>query len=279
MKSSSQRVQTRIETERVSNVNGVDLSYSDAGDGQRTVLLIHGHPFNRTMWRSQLEFLQASYRVVVPDLRGYGASSLPDCRETRLEMFAADNLALMDSLGIRKFVLGGLSMGGQIVLEMLRQAPDRIEALLLADTFAGLDSAERKQLRFTMADRLEREGMAAYAGEELTKMIAPANAEELPHVAEHVMKMMTTTPPAGAAAALRGRAQRMDYTPLLRKIRVPTLVVVGREDVYTPVAWAEQLNRDIPESKLVIIEKAGHMPNLERPDVFNEALGSWLQGL
>jgi pimeloyl-ACP methyl ester carboxylesterase len=279
MKSSSQGVQTRMEAERVFSVNGVDLSYSDVGDGHRTVLLIHGHPFNRTMWQPQLEFLKASYRVVVPDLRGYGTSSLPDCRETRLETFAADNLALMDSLGIRKFVLGGLSMGGQIVLEMFRQAPDRIEALLLADTFAGLDSPERKQLRFTMADRLEREGMEAYAREELTKMITPANAEELPQVAEHVMKMMTTTPPAGAAAALRGRAQRIDYTPLLHEIRVPALVVVGREDVYTPVAWAEQLNRDIPGSKLVVIEKAGHMPNLERPDVFNEALGSWLQGL
>jgi pimeloyl-ACP methyl ester carboxylesterase len=279
MKSSSQGVQTRMEAERVFNVAGVDLSYSDVGDGHRTVLLIHGHPFNRTMWQPQLKFLKASYRVVVPDLRGYGTSSLPDCRETRLETFAADNLALMDSLGIRKFILGGLSMGGQIVLEMLRQAPDRIEALLLADTFAALDSPERKQLRFTMADRLEREGMQAYAREELTKMIAPANAEELPQVADHVMKMMTTTPPAGAAAALRGRAQRIDYTPLLHEIRVPALVVVGREDVYTPVAWAEQLNRDIPGSKLVVIEKAGHMPNLERPDVFNEALGSWLQGL
>jgi pimeloyl-ACP methyl ester carboxylesterase len=278
MKSSSKSAQTSMETERVFTLNGVDLSYSNVGDGRRTVLLIHGHPFNRTMWQPQLEFLQASYRVVVPDLRGYGASSLPDGRETRLETFAADNLALMDSLGIRKFVLGGLSMGGQIVLEMLRQAPDRIEALLLADTFAGLDTAERKQLRFTIADRLEREGMEAYALGELTKMITPANVEELPEVAEHVMKMMTTTPPAGAAAALRGRAQRIDYTPLLQEIRVPALVVVGREDVYTPVAWAEQLNRDIPGSKLVIIEKAGHMPNLERPDVFNYALGSWLQG-
>jgi pimeloyl-ACP methyl ester carboxylesterase len=185
----------------------------------------------------------------------------------------------MDALGVRKFVLGGLSMGGQIVLEMFRQAPDRIEALLLADTFAGLDTAERKQLRFTTADRMEREGMEAYAHEELTKMITPANAEQLPEVAAHVMKMMNTTPPLGAAAALRGRAQRVDYLLMLREIRIPTLIVVGREDVYTPVALVEQLREGITGSKLAVIEGAGHMPNIERADAFNAVLGSWMQGL
>ncbi|HKW35254.1 MAG TPA: alpha/beta fold hydrolase [Candidatus Acidoferrum sp.] len=247
------------------------------GDGARTVLLVHGHPFNHTMWRPQVEYLSANYRVVVPDLRGYGKSSLPEgSRETRLETFAPDNLALMDSLGIQEFVLGGLSMGGQIVLEVHRQAPDRIQALLLADTFAGLDSAERRQWRFTTADRLEREGMEAYAREELAKMITSANAERVPEVAAHVMQMMATTPARGAAAALRGRAQRVNYLPLLQKLHVPTLVVVGREDVYTPLALAEQLCEQIPEAKLAIIENAGHLPNLEQPAAFNSVLASWL---
>jgi 3-oxoadipate enol-lactonase len=271
---------TAMAEERVLSVNGVNLSYCDVGDGRRTVLLIHGHPFNRTMWQPQVESLQATYRVIVPDLRGYGKSSLPEgCHETRLETFAADNLALMDTLGARKFVLGGLSMGGQIVLEMFRQAPDRIEALLLSDTFAGLDTPERKQLRFTTADRLEREGMEGYAHKELTKMITPANAEQLSDVAAHVMKMMTTTPSSGAAAALRGRALRDDYLPMLREIRVPTLIVVGREDVYTPVALAEQLREGITGSQLAVIEGAGHMPNIERADAFNAALESWMQSL
>jgi pimeloyl-ACP methyl ester carboxylesterase len=219
-------------------------------------------------------------RVIVPDLRGYGKSVLPeDCRETRLETFAADNLALMDFLGVREFVLGGLPMGGQIVLEMYRQAPDRIQALLLADTLAGLDSAERKQWRFTSADRLEQEGLVNYAQEEITKMITPANARTKPEVAAHVMEMMVTTPPRGAAAALRGRAQRVDYLPVLEQIQVPTLVVVGRDDVYTPLGLAEQLYEQIPGAKLAVIENAGHMPNLEEPAAFNEALGSWLSGL
>jgi len=222
--------------------------------------------------------LKRSHRVVVPDLRGYGRSSLPiGSRETRLETFAEDNLALMDALGIRTFALGGVSMGGQIALEMYRQARERIETFLLADTFAGLDTPERKQLRFTTADRLEREGMDTYAREELTKMITPANAEQCPEVAAHVMEMMMTTSPGGAAAALRGRAQRMDYLPVLKEIRVPTLVVVGRHDAYTPVALAEQLRAHIPGSKLVVIDGAGHMSNLERPQAFNEVVEAWLR--
>lgn len=270
----------RPPTELVQRVNGVDLAYCDAGDGSPAVLLVHGHPFNHTMWHPQIDFLQATHRVVVPDLRGYGKSSLPaGSRETRLETFAADNFALMDSLGIPKFVLAGLSMGGQIVLETYRQAPERVEALLLADTFAGLDSPERKLQRFHIAERLEREGMETYAREELPKMITPANAQRFPQVAAHIMSMMTSTPPSGAAAALRGRAQRRDYLPLLQEIRVPALIVVGREDAYTPVALAEQLHGGIPGSQLVVIEQAGHMPNLERPDAFNEALGAWLHSL
>lgn len=118
--------------------------------------------------------------------------------------------------------------------------------------------------------------METFALEELAKMITPANAQRLPDVAAHVMGMMLATPPRGAAAALRGRAQRTDYLPLLRKIRVSTLVLIGREDVYTLVALAEELCEQIPGAKLVVIENACHMPNLEQADAFNEALGSWL---
>jgi len=264
---------------RTAKIDGIELFYNDEGEHGRTVLLIHGHPFNHTMWQPQVEYLRNNYRVLAPDLRGYGKSPLPgDSRETKLETFAADNLALMDLLGVHKFAVAGLSMGGQIVLEMYRQAPDRIQALLLADTFAGLDSAERKQWRFRTADRLEQEGLASYAREELTKMITPANVARLPQVAAHVMEMMVTTPRSGAAAALRGRAQRVDYLPMLRQIQVPSLVVVGREDVYTPVELAEQLYEQIPGAKLAVIENAGHMPNLEQPRAFNEALASWLLG-
>jgi pimeloyl-ACP methyl ester carboxylesterase len=266
----------KIELRRVGEI---EISYVDIGEGP-AVVLIHGHPFDATMWNPQVELLSKSYRVIVPELRGYGRTTKPPkVRETRFDLFASDILSLLDTLYVDTFVLGGLSMGGQVVLEIFRQAKHRVHALILADTFAGLDREDVRELRFVTADRIEREGMNAYAEEILLKMITPENAKSSPQLAAHVNEMMRATSPAGAAAALRGRANRFDYIPLLDLISVPTLVVVGRHDSYTPVSVAQQLHERIRHSSLRIIEDAGHMPNLERPKQFNEILVHFLKGL
>src|SRR5256885_4943534 len=112
--------------------------YDDVGAGF-PIVLIHGHPFDRTMWAPQVEFLRSEYRVIAPDLRGYG-QNLSHAAVTPLPLFAEDIATLLTSLGIERFVVGGLSMGGQIVLECYRQYGDRIAGLVLADTFAQLDT-------------------------------------------------------------------------------------------------------------------------------------------
>jgi pimeloyl-ACP methyl ester carboxylesterase len=165
-------------------------------------------------------------------------------------------------------VLGGLSMGGQIVLECVRRFPRRIRGLLLADTFAQAETLDGRRTRNEMADRLLREGMAGYADEVIAKMVTPHNAEATAVVAP----MMRAAPPEGAAAALRGRAERPDYTELLGAITVPTQVVVGAEDEYTPVTDAEYLRDRIPGATLVVVDGAAHLPNLERPAEFGTAL-------
>jgi pimeloyl-ACP methyl ester carboxylesterase len=260
------------------SLDGIDIGYNDAGTGE-VLVLVHGHPFNRSMWSPQVDrFSWDGWRVITPDLRGYGESTVVPGMTT-LGVFARDIANLLDHLGIERIVLGGLSMGGQIVMDFYRQFPDRVRGLLLADTFAAGETEEGRRRRNAIADRLLREGMAAYADEELPKMVAPHNIEALPAVAEQVLTMMRTTPAEGAAAALRGRAERPDYVELLSKITVPTLVVVSREDTYTPVSDAELLHEHTPDSRLVIIEGAAHMPNLERESEFNEALGAFLAGL
>ncbi|MBA3712297.1 MAG: alpha/beta fold hydrolase [Pyrinomonadaceae bacterium] len=123
------------------------------------------------------------------------------------------------------------------------------------------------------------EGMRASADELLPKMIAPGTIDEQPVVAAHVLSMMRGTSPAGAAAALRGRAERQDYTSLLSEIAVPTLIIVGSEDEFTPVSDAEFMRERIPNSWMVVIEKTGHMPNLERPDEFNRVVEEFLKTL
>ncbi|MFD4568044.1 alpha/beta fold hydrolase [Streptomyces sp. NPDC058251] len=254
------------------------LAYEDRGGAGSTALplvLIHGHPFDHTMWAPQITAFAAGRRVIAPDLRGYGASPvIPGV--TPLSAFAEDVAALLDELGVAKFVLAGLSMGGQIVMECYRQFPARIRGLVLADTFASAETPEGKKVRNEMADRLLREGMRGYADEVLHKMVAPyADAE----VAAHVHRMMTSTPPEGAAAALRGRAERPDYRDLLTRVTVPALVVVGADDEYTPVADAEALHAALPDSTLHVVESAAHMPNLERAEEFNGVLADFLAGL
>ncbi|MFH8682054.1 alpha/beta fold hydrolase [Streptomyces lydicus] len=256
----------------------ITIGYEDRGSGEALVL-VHGHPFNRSMWRPQIEhFARAGWRVIAPDLRGYGESSVVP-GTTPLETFVRDTVALLDRLGIERFVLGGLSMGGQIVMEFHRLFPDRIRAVVLADTFAAAETAEGRAARHAMADRLVREGMDGYAREVLTKMIAPHTAARRPEVARHVLGMMTSTPPEGAAAALRGRAERPDYTELLADIAVPVLVVVGADDEYTPVSDARVLHERVPDSTLAVIEGTAHMPNLEREGEFNAVLANFLDGL
>lgn len=251
------------------------LAYEDKGDvtsHTSPLVLIHGHPFDRTMWHPQITEFATSRRVVAPDLRGYGASPvIPGI--TQLSSFAEDIAVLLDDLGVDDFVLAGLSMGGQIAMECYRQFPHRIRGLVLADTFPAAETEAGKATRNAMADRLLREGMTGYADEVLYKMIAPyADAD----VAAHVHRMMTATAPEGAAAALRGRAERPDYRDLLTTVTVPALVVVGADDEYTPVKDAESMHAALPDSTLRIIEGAAHLPNLERPKDFNRALADYL---
>jgi len=237
------------------------------------LVLIHGHPFDRTMWSPQIEEFSATRQVIAPDLRGYGTSPLTPDTVTPLSRFAQDIEALLDESKVESCVLGGLSMGGQIVMECCARFPERVRGVVLADTFPAPETPEGRLARNAMADRLLSEGMGGYADEVLGKMVAPyADAQ----VKAHVHRMMTATDPRGAAAALRGRALRPDYRPLLTRLTVPALVIVGADDTYTPVSDAEAMHTALPDSTLHVIEHAAHMPNLERPTEFNRALADFL---
>ncbi|MDB5130951.1 MAG: hypothetical protein JWR02_700 [Mucilaginibacter sp.] len=255
------------------------MAYETAGQGV-PVVLIHGHPFDHTMWGPQVRAFSDFYQVITPDLRGYGKSSLPDPANTRFEDYATDVILLMDHLNVDSFHLGGLSMGGQIIMEIFRQAPDRVKSLLFADTFAGPDTPEAKQTRDDQATRLEYEGMDGYASEVIGKMLRREHVESMPAVAAHVLNMMKATSPVAAATAMRARGQRIDYLKeVLPQINIPSLVIVGRQDEFTPVPKAEELRDNLQNCKLVIIEGAGHMPNLEQPEEFNTAVLDFLENI
>ncbi|WP_122616706.1 alpha/beta fold hydrolase [Streptomyces sp. Tu 4128] len=259
-------------------VHDTALHYDDLGspDGM-PVVLIHGHPFNRTLWAPQAHALTAAgHRVVTPDLRGYGESDVTPGK-VFLSDFADDVAALLDHLGIERAVVGGVSMGGQIAMEFCRRHPGRVRALLLSDTSAPAETDEGKAYRNRLADRLLAEGMAGYADEVIGKMLASYNVDALPDVAAHVLGMMRATDPRGAAAALRGRAERPDYRDTLATVAVPTLIVVGADDVFTPVSEAEAIAGLVPHAALSVVDGAGHLPGAEQPEHFNTVLLDFLR--
>lgn len=256
----------------VATLDGITIAYDDSGNAMPPLILIHGHPFDRSMWQPQVAAVAAAgRRVLAPDLRGYGASTVV-AGKTTFDRFAADLAALLDHLAIEEIVLAGLSMGGQIAMEFCRSHGTRVRGLVLAATFETAESGDGRQARLAMAERLEAEGMDGYAREVLTKMMAPENVAAMPGIAAAVMAMMRNTDARGAAAALRGRAERPPYGEVLAGLDVPALIVVGDRDAFTTRADAERMHATLADCTLAWIEGAGHLPNLERTDAFNAAL-------
>jgi 3-oxoadipate enol-lactonase len=239
------------------------------------VVLLHGYPFNRSLWNEQASALGNSYRVITPDLRGLGESESTPGPATMNRM-AQDVAALLDHLEISRAVVGGLSMGGYVALAFYKQFPSRVRSLILADTRAQADTEEGKQTRFQQADKALAEGMAGIADSMLPKLLTPETVSKRPEVVKRVRDMMLKTKPEGAAGALLGMAEREDQTALLSQVSCPTLILVGREDPITPVADSEKMHREIAGSRLVVIENAAHVSNLERTDQFNEELMRFL---
>ena len=253
------------------------MGYDEAGSGAAVVLL-HGYPFNRSMWSEQVEALTPRFRVIAPDLRGHGETTITAGPATMDEM-ARDVAALMEALSISRAAVCGLSMGGYVALALYKMYPLRARALLLADTRAQADTEEARANREQQAEKALNEGMAAIADAMLPKLLASETLASRPQVVARVREMILKTKPEGAASAQHGMAQRRDQTPFLWRIIAPTLIIVGNEDMITPLQDAERMHREIGGSRLEVIEDAGHVSNIEQPESFNRALTKFLRDL
>jgi 3-oxoadipate enol-lactonase len=249
----------------------VDLAHHDVGEGP-VVVLIHGHPFNRGMWAPQLAALPDRFRVIAPDLRGYGESPVTPGTVTMAQL-AADVSHLLDRKGITTAALAGLSMGGLVVMELAAAQPERWWAFGFIATTAQRVTEEEAQARLASAQTMEKQGMRPVAEQMSARLFGPEPGEEL---TARIMAMMLATSPAGAAAAVRGRAERPDYHPVLKSLRAPALVCVGDRDSYSTAQVTSELAGCLPDPEVVILEGVGHLPNLERPAGFNEHLLSFL---
>ncbi len=258
-------------------VNGIQFGYTDTGKGT-PVLLVHGYPLNRSMWDAQVSELSREFRVIAPDLRGHGESDTPTGTYT-MEAIADDLNALLDHLKVDKAVVVGFSMGGYASFAFYRKYPNKVRALVLADTRPQADAPEAKQGRENTAQTVLKDGVAGVAAATAPRMLAPATVQGRADVVERVKAIMASTSVNGYVGDLRGLAARQDSTDTLAKINVPTLVVVGEQDVVTPVADSEMMAKAIKGAKLVKVPNAGHLSPLEQPAEFNKALVGFLRSL
>lgn len=244
------------------------------------VVLLHGFPLSREMWSEQIRTLGACYRVIAPDLRGHGQSPCPDGAYTMDEM-ADDVVELLDRLEVREpVVLGGLSMGGYVALALVMRYPERVRGLMLIDTRAAADPPETARVREETAREVLRDGSPRAVTETMVpRLFGKTTLGKQPQKVEPILTVMETTSVQGIAGALRGMACRPDRRGDLSRIGVPTLVIVGEDDVISPPSEASEIAAAIPGARLEVIPQAGHLAPYENPGATNGVILRFLEEL
>lgn len=234
------------------------------------ILLVHGHPFDHTMWRYQIDSLK-DFRLILPDLKGYGKTDYR-FEKIYIEEHALDLAFLLDDLKIDKVHLVGLSMGGQIIIEFARLFSHRSLSLAICDSNPSGETEVSYRNRLELADKMLSIGMKEYTEQDIYKYLHPDTINKKGDIYEHLYQMMINTKVEGAVASHKGRAERRDNFNYLEEIKIPAIVIVGDTDFFTPVNEMKDMAAKIPNAKFVVIENAGHIPNMEQPEAFNKFL-------
>ena len=254
-----------------------EIFYTVMGDGPPVVLL-HPFPANHKVWLPAAELLAGRYRLILPDLRGHGAST-PGAGPATMQKHATDLLRLSDACGVGKAVFAGVSIGGYVLFEFWRRYRERVSGLILCDTRAGADTDDGRANRLKAADDVEKQGPVPFIDSMLPKLLGDTTRTARPDLVERARKMMLEMSAAGIAAVQRGMAERPDSVADLKTINVPTLVVVGAEDILTPLSEAESMQRNIAGSRLQVIPRAGHYAVFEQHEAAGNAIRGFLDGI
>lgn len=259
-------------------INNFLLSYDDIGEGNTPIIFLHGYPFDKTMWQGQLAFLQSSYRLLPCDIRGFGKSTDQDS-SLSIDLFAQDLVLFMDALKIDKAIVCGLSMGGFIALNAQKRFPERFEALILCDTQCIPDSPEVKEKRYATIEEISTNGAAEFNEGFIKSVFHKSTLANKKELVEKLRQVVFFNSKHIIKQGLVALAERSETCSSLNEIRIPTLIICGREDEVTPLAQSEQMHASITGSILQVIEHAGHVSNLEQPDIFNQHLRNFLSAL
>lgn len=261
-------------------VSGTPVHYLDAGSGEPALVLLHAFPLQAAMWEEQVDAVSGQWRVVAPDLPGFGATAPPaEPGAATIADYAEVVAGLVDHLGVGPVVMAGLSMGGYVTFAVFRRRPELIAGVVLADTRAGADDAEVSARRTAQQAQVVERGTAELVEAMLATLLSEDTRAGRAQVVERARALMAANPTDGFVAALAAMKGRPDATAELAGIYVPALVVVGEHDGPSPPAEAEAMAAAIPDARLEVIAGAGHLSNLEAPEAFNSALESFLARL
>ncbi len=254
------------------------LAYDEFGIGE-PVLLLHGFPLSGKMWAETAEAVSSEgYRVILPDLRGFGESRCGN-EIFPIEEMANDVSQLLDFLKIEKSIIGGLSMGGYVTFNLFRIFPEKFRALILCDTNYTSEPKENLPARQSLVDQIEKHGAQALVDQMLPKAVSEYSKINNPKLISALTDEFLACDASSAAAAIRGITLRKDHTATLSKIDVPTILIFGQEDKITDVEGAEKMYNRIQGAKLSVIPNAGHLSNLENPKVFNSTVLEFIRSL
>jgi pimeloyl-ACP methyl ester carboxylesterase len=259
------------------DINGTTIEYEIRGDGE-PLLLIHGFPLSRKVWEPQLAALSDQYMVIAPDLRGFGKSPLP-FSDYRIDTYADDLVALLDSLKIEKAIIGGMSMGGYILFNMINRYPKRVKAAIFMVTTSDADSEEGKKRRQSLADLVLTEGTKPVADTFKEILFAPDTKTERPELVESIYEQMLATSPEGMINGLLAMRDRAEYTSSLFQFKLPSLIICAKLDQTIPREKSLDMLSKMPNAILYSIPYAGHMVVMEQPEKVNQEIRNFISNL
>jgi 3-oxoadipate enol-lactonase len=267
-------------TRQYCHIGSRTIAYLDSAPGKndlRAYVLLHAFPIGANLWEPQMRSIPEGWRLITPDLRGFGGSTeLDSLSALSMADYSDDVVDLLEELGVKKAVIGGCSMGGYAALALYQSRPDLFEGLVLANTRAGADSPEARANRRNMLALVDREGPSGVAREMMPKLIGKTTMENNPSVEANVRRLIKQQSPVAIRSAIHRMMHRADSMPLLAQVSVPSLVITGEEDEMIPVEESRKMAAAIAGASLVIVPGAGHLANMEQPDAFNNALNTFL---
>jgi pimeloyl-ACP methyl ester carboxylesterase len=231
------------------------------------LLLVHAFPLDARMWDEQLTALAGVVPTVAVDLPGFGGTAL-EGDVTTMPIAARRCLDGLDRAGLDRAVVCGLSMGGYVALELWRSRRERVAGLVLANTRAEPDDDAAKKRRRLIAETVRSEGMVAILDSQRA-LVSPDVADD---VWERVASIVASQPPEAVAAMSLGLAERPDSRPDLPTVDVPALVITSTDDQLIAPELSKRMAEAIPDAEMAVVEGAGHLPNMERPDEFTGLL-------